>query len=196
VAKGGDTQERTSSFWTTLPGVLTGVAALITAITGLTLGLYQYGVLGGKQGDTERPTAASATSPRTTSAGSSEEARASNASAVSELNSERTQRATVAITGSDGNTTTVLLDSFRQTAQYDEQLHLRGGQTIAFENIKSIAVVRTYTGYAETRITLVDDRVIDASLDAGSSIYGFGGENELGTFSINVGDLQRVVFRH
>jgi hypothetical protein len=72
---------------------------------------------------------------------------------------------------------------------------LLSGQAIAFANIKSIEVVRLYANRAEARITLTDDRVIDASLGAGSSIYGFSGENDLGTFNISVDALRRIVFR-
>jgi hypothetical protein len=34
------------SFWTTLPGILTGVAAVITAVDGLIGGLYAAGIIG------------------------------------------------------------------------------------------------------------------------------------------------------
>ncbi|MCI0563537.1 MAG: hypothetical protein MN733_34105 [Nitrososphaera sp.] len=37
------------SFWTTLPGILTGLAAVITAIGGIIAILYQAGVIGPKQ---------------------------------------------------------------------------------------------------------------------------------------------------
>ena len=39
------------SFWTTIPGILTGAAAVITAIGGLLLTLSQTGVLGSKNRD-------------------------------------------------------------------------------------------------------------------------------------------------
>jgi hypothetical protein len=38
-------------WWTTLPGVLTGTAALVTALTGLAVGLGQLGVIGGADAD-------------------------------------------------------------------------------------------------------------------------------------------------
>lgn len=42
--------EKQKGFWQTLPGILTGVAALLTAVTGLVIGLVQNGVLRGKGG--------------------------------------------------------------------------------------------------------------------------------------------------
>ena len=188
-----DKEEKTSPFWTTLPGILTGVAALVTAITGLTLGLYQYGVLGSKQDAVGKPTR-SGTSPQGTStAVSSGQMRPTDS--VSDPTKQGAQQATAVITAGDGRITTVFADNFRQTAQYDAQLHLLSGQAIAFDKIKSIEVVKVYAQHAEIRIALVDDRVINASLGAGSSIYGFGGENELGGFSITVDQLKRIVFR-
>ena len=55
MASAGDKDEKTSAFWTTLPGILTGIAAIVTAITGVTLGLLQYGVFGSKQGEHGKP---------------------------------------------------------------------------------------------------------------------------------------------
>jgi hypothetical protein len=43
VADAGDRK----SFWTTLPGILTGIAAVIIAITGLVGALYAAGIIGG-----------------------------------------------------------------------------------------------------------------------------------------------------
>src|SRR5882762_7884298 len=42
-------EEKKAGFWATLPGILTGVAAVMTAVGGLILGLYQNGVLGSKR---------------------------------------------------------------------------------------------------------------------------------------------------
>jgi hypothetical protein len=39
--------DKPASWWTTMPGMLTAVAALVTAGTGLLLGLNQIGVIGG-----------------------------------------------------------------------------------------------------------------------------------------------------
>jgi hypothetical protein len=49
------------SFWTTLPGILTAVAALITAVTGLLVALGQAGLLGGGTTN-DNPDAAASTS--------------------------------------------------------------------------------------------------------------------------------------
>ena len=192
MAQSADEEKKGSGFWTSLPGVLTGVSALVTAITALVLGLYQYGVLGSKQDRAREPTA-SITSPR----GTSTEASAAQAKPTNLPSDKNTSQhhATVVITASDGTITTLFADGFRQTAQYDDQLHLVSGQAVAFDRIASIEVVKHYSEHAQVLITLVDNQMIDASLGAGSSIYGFGGENDLGTFAITVDRLKRIAFQ-
>ena len=54
------------SFFTTLPGILTGLAALITAVAGLVYALSETGVIGRKstsQPSAQQPTSGQATSP-------------------------------------------------------------------------------------------------------------------------------------
>ena len=200
MASAGDKDGKTSAFWTTLPGILTGIAAVVTAITGLTVGLLQYGVFGSKHGEPGKPTTSATSTPAASTASQgagtpASSARGPGAPPASKPTETNPQRATVVITASDGTTTTLFAENFRQTAHYDAQLHLRSGQAVAFDNIKSIDVVKVYAEHADVRIVLADDKVLSASLGAGSSIYGFGGENEMGTFGITVDRLKRVVFR-
>jgi len=186
-----DDAEKKSGFWTSLPGILTGVAALITAVGGLTLGLYQSGGLGAKHGD-----AGSATRSGISSEKASTEAASGQPKADPARSNQVESRPSVVVTARDGSETTLFADNFHQTAQYDTQLHLLSGQAIAFDNIRSIEISKSFSDHAQVNITLVDGRTIEGSLGAGSSIYGFGGENELGNFSITVDHLKRIVFRH
>jgi len=62
-----------SSFWTTLPGILTAVAAVITAITGLLVALGQSGLLEGGTANDD-PTAAASTPPESPATASSADA--------------------------------------------------------------------------------------------------------------------------
>ena len=41
-------EEKSKGFWQTIPGILTGTAAVITAVTGLGAALYQNGIIGHK----------------------------------------------------------------------------------------------------------------------------------------------------
>ena len=188
-----DDKENKSGFWTSLPGILTGVAALVTAIGGLTLGLYQYDVLGAKHGHAVPDATSGTPSKKASTEASSGQLLHVNPNTVPSKQGE--DQATVVVTAKDGMVTTVFANNFRQTAQYDAQLHLLSGQAIAFDNIKSIEVMKPFSDHAQVKITLVDDKVIDDTLGAGSFLYGFGGENELGTFNITVDHLKRIDFR-
>ena len=182
-------------FWTTLPGILTGVAALLTAITGLILGLYQYGALGSKAGSAGRPAAAdpptTATAPEASKPGGGS-AMSPPAAAPAQ---SKTAEATVLLTARDGTATPVFADSLRQIREWDKSLHLLNGQNVAFDKIRTIEVASVYEQQAKVRITLIDGRVIEGFVGSGSSTLGFHGENDLGLFDIRMEQLQRIDFR-
>lgn len=69
-----DTQPESKSWWQTLPGVLTAVAALITAITGLLVAIHQAGWFNHANPDQAQNTSRSADHPHETTRGSSQAA--------------------------------------------------------------------------------------------------------------------------
>lgn len=188
-------KEKLQGFWTTLPGILTGGAALLTAVTGLIVGLYQYGAFGSKSTSPGEPAKAETPSLGTAPTASQPPVEAAPQPAATGSRPQPTPEATVAITANDGTTTNVLADSFRQIAQYDQSLHLLSGQAVAFAKIKAIEVVRHYEDKARIQITLLDGRVLEDALASGSSIMGFHGESDLGTIDIRMEQLPRIVFR-
>ena len=183
------TEEKKTSFWTSLPGILTGVAAVITAIGGLFLGMYQYGVLGPKHATT----ADNAQKPSI-----SEPAKLPDRSSASMTESTakpaNPHEATVVITAQDGTVTTVFADSFKHRQSYRE-LVLQNGQHIPFDNIKILEVTRLYDDHANVQVTLLNDKVVEGSLDAGLFPFGFDGQNDVGPFGIAVSKLKRFVFQ-
>lgn len=179
-----------SEFWTTLPGVLTGAGALITAVAGLILGLYQYGVLGSKQGAPAKAEPAAAAEP-----GKPRESENSAPSAaLAAADPQTSSRPMVAITDTDGAVTPVFADSLREINQYDKSLHLLNGQSVAFDKIRRIDFVAIYENSAQVRLTLVGNRTLNATVPAGSSILGFHGENDLGPFEIRMEKLRQIAF--
>ena len=50
-------QFKPQNWWTTVPGLLTGLAGIVTAVTGLILALHQAGVMGPGKQTSERPLA-------------------------------------------------------------------------------------------------------------------------------------------
>jgi hypothetical protein len=177
------------NFWATLPGILTGIAALTTALTGLLLGLLQYGAF---EPDAKH------SGEQALPAG---EVRVSQdvdgAAQVSTFPSDITSHAdepTVALTSRDGTLTTVYLDGFRHGTT-GQELHLRGGQTITFDRINSIDVTRVSDNHASVRIALTDGRTVEGSIASGSSVYTFSGDNDLGRYWILIEDLSRLAFQ-
>ena len=175
------------NFWTTVPGILTGVAALITAITGLIVVLSRNDSSGSPPADGGRTAAAvkaarePAAPPTPATAGDAPLARATRAEAL------------VTITARNGQTTTVFAGSF-QHRQTSRQLYLQSGQQVPFDRIKSIEFTRHEPDRALVTITLIDGGVHEDAVNAGLYPYGFSGTNALGGFEISVADLARVTF--
>jgi len=182
-------EEKKAGFWATLPGILTGVAAVMTAVGGLILGLYQYGVLGSKRAVTTDSAAKSVMSE------SSKQSEHSSASTTeSAPRQQNPHESTVVITAQDGTVTTVFADSLKHR-QYSRELVLQNGQHISFDNIKMLEVVRLYDDHAKVKITLLNDKVVEGSLDAGLYPFGFEAQNDTGQFGISVSQLKRIVFQ-
>ena len=158
------------SFWTTAPGILTGIAAVITAVTGLMIGLSQQ-----------------------RSAGSSDVRSESAKAATVRAGGAPTKESTVAITAKDGQITSVYADSLRHR-QTGRELHLLSGQSISFDRIRAIEVTRLLSDQADIDITLVDGALHKGSIPAGLSPHAFTGTSDLGNFEIRVDKLARIVF--
>jgi hypothetical protein len=58
---------KAGSWWLTLPGLLTGAAAVVTALTGLLLGLHQVGWIGGADDPSTSSQTTAVATPRATS---------------------------------------------------------------------------------------------------------------------------------
>ena len=187
-----DKQEQKSSFWTTLPGILTGTAALITAITGLTLGLFQQGFFGSKHEET-KPQSAPSTLPLVSEMKSTANPEQANNGAQEYV--PLIAQATVLVTAQDGTTTTVFGEGFHQRGSYDGQIYLLDGQAVQISKIAALEITKVFAERAEISMTLVNGQHVAASIGSGSSVNAFEGENDLGTFSIRVEELKRLEFR-
>lgn len=182
-------------FWTTLPGVLTGGAALLTAVTGLIVGLYQYGVLGSREHQAGKPPMSASVTPATDSDASKPPPGGLADRPTAGRNQQADQPAAYLITAKNGTTTAVFAHNFRQIREWNDSLHLLSGQNVAFDRIKALEVVRDYEDRASIRISLLDGKVIEDAVASGSSILGFAGENDLGAFDIRMEQLRRIDFQ-
>ncbi len=182
------------SWWQTLPGILTGAAAAITAVTGLLAILVQQGVIGGKD-KSASPSRVEAPSPSGTQ-------RISNVPAsdptTHSKDSPKTWAETEAIiTASDGTATTIRAETLSNCISVHHALDLASGQSIAFEKMRRFDVLNADARFAANSraavvITLLDGRTIKDSVGADCDIFGY---NDLGRFEITYQNLKRVEFR-
>jgi hypothetical protein len=175
---------------------LTGAGALITAVAGLILGLYQYGALGSKHASPAKAEAAVETGPGAKPSAPGEIGSTATSPAATAAGEPASSQAMTAFTATDGTVTSVFPDSLHEIRQYDKSLHLLSGQNVAFDRIKRIDVVAVFEESAKVRLMLTNNQTLEASLPAGSSTLGFHGENELGAFEIRLEKLRQITFAH
>jgi hypothetical protein len=171
--------EKKQSFWMTLPGFLTGIAAVLTAVTGLLVVMYPHGFAGPK----DRPPVGSATEPAQAASSAAGVPGASAAPAAR-------QRSTVLVTAKDGTETRVSLNSFRDSYS-GEAVQLKNGQSIPFDKIRSVDFLETHDYEEDVRVTLMDGRALDGAIMSGEQMTG---DTDIGPFSISVKSLKRILF--
>lgn len=171
--------EKKQSFWTTLPGMLTGIAALLTAVTGLLVVMHPHGPAGGK----ESPAAGVSSGVQTPLAGGG-----SSASPAPPM--QQRQKATVLVVGKDGTETRVFLNGFKDSYT-DEAIGLKSGQSIPFDKIRSIDFLDVHEYQRDVKVTLTDGRTLEGAIQSGEQ---FRGETDIGPFAISVVNLKRIAF--
>jgi hypothetical protein len=185
--------ESKQSFWTTIPGMLTGLAAVLTAATGLFLAIYHPA-----SGDSDQPKRApivdgdarpAPAAPLPTTATNPLSPPAPLPTTV-----DAGPQGSVTMRSRADETTQLALKSFKHNFTADA-LQLSSGQTISFEKIHIMDFL-TVDGDAHQvslKITLLDGRVVNGSLPTG---YAFKGESDLGPFTIFLTDVKQVILNH
>jgi hypothetical protein len=181
-------QQPRQSFWTTVPGILTGIAAVITAVTGLLVGLSRNDAPRSEPSEPRSAATAGVTATREPKV----EPTPTTAEARSLSNPSNAERQ-VTITPRNGQVTKVFGGSFQHN-QTARELYLQSGQRIPFDRIETIEFTRQEPDRALVRITLVDGVVHEDAVSAGLSPFGFQGTNDLGRFDISVSDLAQITF--
>lgn len=190
-------EPREGSWWTTVPGILTALAATITAIGGLIAVLAQSGIV--KPDAASVPRAASAepapavdkTSNRP-QAGEPASPRSGSAtiahSPAEVIDGLRAQRFTgIVITQSDGTVIPVRAGTFVVRGSANG-FQLASGQSIGFDRIQHVDVVRE----DRLRFLLVNGQQIEADVEA--PLYMLDGENDLGHFTGHIRQVSRIEF--
>jgi hypothetical protein len=171
--------EKKQSFWTTLPGFLTGIAAVLTAVTGLLVVMYPHGFAGSK----ETPAAGSAMETARAAPSAAGGSGGSSAQAAH-------QRPTVLVTAKDGTEIRVLLNSFRDSYS-GEVIQLKNGQSIPLDKIRSVDFLEVLDYDQDVRVTLTDGRALEGTIMSGEQMTG---ESDVGPVSISVKRLKRILF--
>ena len=172
-----------------MPGVLTAVAAIITATGGLIAVLVQGGFLGpGERRVSGSPAGASLvptdTQPRQTpdpasSAATRPAISRSPAEVVKELRAQRFEG--MVVTHTDGTVVSIQPTS-------STHFSLTNGQTVAYDRIKRAEPQHPWNG--RVRFTLVNGQQLDAQV----SIRYFWGLNELGSYTGDLGKVEAIDF--
>jgi len=154
---------RTTGFWHTVPGILTGIATAVSAIAALLTILFQIGVIGGT--DSTPPEATVATTRSTTPS------TVSSPNLVPVAGSGWTT-ATAIMTTNDGTEYRSRAETFRYCFSGGAGVYFNNAQNIAFESMVSLEVVRSDValssgGRADVRITLTSGTLLTGTIDAG-----------------------------
>jgi hypothetical protein len=180
------------SWWHTLPGVLTAIAALITAVGGLVAVLIQTGVI-----HTSRTTSGSGpivvSSPPTTPTGENPPPAPGDAPPGARKSWAETE---AVLTDANG-ATVVHAPSLSNCISVSHELTVNGSQDIPFERMRSFEVLRadpagTPAATATVRIRLLDGRAIEGRIDAQCDIFGY---NDLGRYTTSWQSLRKADFR-
>jgi hypothetical protein len=162
------------NFWATLPGFMTGLAAVLTAVTGLLVVMNQH------RGTRPTNEPAAAVSSKDPAGGSS--AAASTAG--------KQPRLTVLVVGKDGTETKVFSRGF-EDSQSGKAFQLKNGQSIPFEKITTVDFMEKHGYEQDVKVNLRDGRAVEGSILAGEQLTG---ESDIGPFSISVASLKRITF--
>ncbi|WP_412821976.1 hypothetical protein [Micromonospora sp. MS34] len=178
------TRPRTQNFWRTVPGMLTAVAAVITAVGGLLTVLLQLGVIGG----TGDPAASSTPSHPAAVPQVATTARAAAGKPWSEVQARWT--------ANDGTVTTMRAETVRFCISAGAGVNLDESQDIAFEKMSMIEVLHSDValspgGKATLRVTLTNGATREGKITSGCDFFGFA---EIGRYSLYPDKLLKIEF--
>ncbi|MFC5379980.1 hypothetical protein [Aquipuribacter nitratireducens] len=187
-------------FWHSAPGVITAVAALLTAVGGLLGILFQYDVLppGGRAADAGPPAAAPAVVATSDDASDPHGAAAATASGSSAPDADPPlvpwTDARASLVRDDGTTLDVRAMTVGLTCDR-QRLAFVDGRTIQLEDVRSIRIDAVFTespGFADATVELLDGTVLTESVLTRNCPVAAA--DERGTVSVPVADVARIDF--
>ncbi len=193
---------RSGGWWSTLPGILTASAAVITAISGLVAILVQHG---GKSSDPTRieapasPTSMPKTAVDDKPAESKVASRAAPGAATTASDGAATGIAasplhSMAFTGAvitqTNGAVVKLRDDIREFCQGAPVFRTPDGQLIEMKRIARVDVLDWRERAGTVRITLNNGETMDTKIEA----CGMRGTNDLGEFNGDFANIRSIVF--
>ena len=181
--------ETGKSFWQTAPGVITAVAALVTALGGVLAVVLQHDLIGGA-GESGGQVAAGAPAAGDTGRAASGEATRDPAEAPPRI---PWARATATLVRRDGTSATVKAPTVGLTCT-SGTLVFENGQQVSLELVRSIRFDAIYVENtsADGVVTLLDGRELTDPIHTWNC--PITGANELGPVTIQLGDIRRIDF--
>jgi hypothetical protein len=197
-----------SSWWVTLPGIITAVAGLATAIGGVILVLSQAGLIGGKKADLqvsqaqqESPVGSDAATAAETTANEPTGAIVTDPGAVDTPVPAPDTQQPAPIDGAPQGAGILRRDGDRIDVQpqtlkhniYGESVALKNGQKIPLERVSRIDILDTPTpdGFVTVNIVLTTGKTVKGQMDSSPS---FSAVNEFGPVDVTIRDIKSVSF--
>lgn len=176
------------NFWKTVPGVLTAVAAVITAVGGLLAILFQVGVLGG--GD-EPPAAASSSAP------TSAPAATSPAAGTTAQGGKPWNEATAVITPKEGDPVEAPASTVRFCISAGMGINLNDSLDVAFEKMSGLEISRSDPalsagGKATVKVHLTTGKDVSGTITSGCDFFA---QTDVGRYSLYPDRLAKIEFR-
>jgi hypothetical protein len=179
---------RSHSFWKTLPGILTALAAVITAVGGTIAILLQAGIIGGTGNSPGQPAAATRPTVVATATTSASTEGVSAGKPWTDVQAR--------ITAKDGSMVLVRAETLRFCISAGTGINLNDSLDIAFEKMSLIEVLRSDValspgGKATLRVTLSSGTTKDGTITSGCDFFG---QAEEGRYSLYPDKLQKIEF--
>jgi hypothetical protein len=183
--------EPSKGFWQTVPGIITAIAALITAVAGLLAILIQNHVIGSK--DEPPPTTTAGKQTPAATVGGPPRTGATSAGPPSGSFTPWEQ-ANAVFTRIDGTSVTVLAATVG-IACGTQKVILKNGQSIRLDLVRSIDfdVIYTDNASATGTVNLLDGREVKGPIHTWNC--PIMGQNELGQVTIQLDDIDRIDFQ-
>jgi hypothetical protein len=189
------TEQRPTSWWQTLPGILTAAGAIITAVTGLVIALNQAGLF--KRPIEAAPDSGTTTQAVATRGRATDPVEGSKAALPVAPGEKQWIDMKAVVTMKDGPVLELDAPTLSNCISVNQTIEVNG-LSYPFSSMKSLEVLGANAPYAPNamatlRITLRDGKVVEGKTAANCALFGYSGENRSKDFPFT--QFTRIDFR-